>query len=138
MDDQQIEFYLKKMNAISKCKGIYCIDEFNADLIETGHFVILNTLPKANFEKKKNGHKEKISGHWILLLAGKDLNDANTPVYFDPIGLLPQNLDFVMNLLNCKTTWLYNNVSLQSLFSELCGYHVLYVVFFWVKRGKAP
>ena len=127
MDDRQINLYLKKMGALSKCQGIFCIDEYKTDL-KTGHFAILNTLPKKHFETSG----KQISGHWCLILAGRDLNDAKSLIYFDPIGSLPQNVNFVLSLLHCKKQIFYNNFNLQSLFSSLCAHHCLFTVYHWL------
>ena len=127
MNDLEIKRYLKDMKILSSCDGIFCIDEFKTDL-KTGHFIILNNLKKENFEK--NG--KNIPGHWTALLGGKRFDDPKSLVYFDPLGSLPQNLNFVKHLISCKKDIFYNNYSVQSLFSELCGLHVLYVVYQWM------
>lgn len=83
---------------------------------------------------------EKISstnGHWVCVFAGEQINHSSLsnsiPVYFDPLGNLPVNLKLIKQVLTYATSFKYSNVQFQSIFSDLCGLHVIFVTILYCK-----
>ena len=130
MNNFQIDEAISKMgsSAMSRYDGCHFIDEIPL-YISRGHFYFCNTLTREMA-------KQNSSGHWTLVLCGMSITDSrpHAPiVFFDPLGSIPNNLSFVCKLLAQSTSIYYSNFPYQSVFSEKCGEHCLYVVANYVK-----
>ena len=125
MNDLQLNACVKELgsNAEKRFKGCVCIDELPQD-IQVGQFCFINSLKRAD---SKNS-----IGHWTLLCYGAAVpqNDAEDDkmIFYDSFGRWPEDLGLIKYCLAHSSFVLYNNFSVQSLFSDQCGKHILYVL----------
>ena len=103
---------------------------FPADQIQP---LVPNTVTIYNTENSYSNN-----GHWVSLFTNEKLSSDNSlsnliPVYFDPFGNFPENLKLVKQVLTHAPLMKYSNVQYQSIFSELCGLHVIFVTILYCK-----
>ena len=114
--------------AVTRYEGCHFVDEIPL-YISRGHFYLCNTLTREMA-------KQNSTGHWTLVLCGMSITDSRPDapiVFFDPLGSIPNDLTFVTKLLAQTKSIYYSNFPYQSIFSEKCGQHCLYVVANYVK-----
>ena len=105
MNTDQINKILKKL----KVRGTVYPMDMLPDVIHYPSIMICNTDP----------HDEP-GQHWIAILFDCHKHGE----YFDPYGLNPYP-PFIPFMNQHSTTWIYNDVCLQSPISETCGEHCL-------------
>lgn len=118
MNNHQIDFVLNKYNVSKAYKGSYAID--NVQPVTSNSVVIYNTEPAANSKKK--------IGHWTAVFTSNQIqSEIPSCIYFDPLGEILHNQELAKQLLNFSSTITYSNIQYQSIFSELCSLHVIFV-----------
>jgi hypothetical protein len=105
MDTEQIEQVFKKLGVPGK---VYAVDMLPSR-IQYPSVMISNTDP----------HDEP-GAHWIAIC----FDAHGRGEYFDPYGLQPFP-PFIPFLEKNTSTWIYNDVCLQSPLSQTCGQHCL-------------
>lgn len=115
MNNSQIEILMAPFNRYKTFKG--CFSSDNIQQLEPNSVTIYNT---------ESGYPD--FGHWVALFTSSQLNsNDNVCLYFDSLGNIPQNLRLVEQVLTYSKNFNYSNVQYQSVFSQLCGLHVVYV-----------
>ena len=77
-----------------------------------------------------NTHTSSQPGeHWVAIFIDHD----GVGEYFDSFGLPPLHASFEMFMNRNCASWSYNNRTLQSITSSVCG---LYCIYFLVMRSK--
>ena len=68
-------------------------------------------------------------GHWTALFTSPQIDsDDKTCYFYDSLGNIPTNLKLVQQVLSYSSNNLvYNNLQYQSVFSQLCALHVVFV-----------
>ena len=129
MNNFEIEACIQKLGlkAVERYEGCYCVNEI-IPTIKYGHFAIINSLTVSEAKKKS-------VGHWTMILRGNSIysNSNNnleaTPlIFFDPLGNLPSDPTFIDSLLSQSPYIEYSNFSYQSVFSDCCGKHILFLI----------
>ena len=126
MDSDEITSYLRSFGDVvySKFKGCFTFDRL-PQIIESQHFYIINTKDSKECEKKDG------NGHWTILF-GSDSHQGEKKyaIFFDPFGRICENYNLIKKTLKNHSYMLYNNICLQSIFSNLCGVHCVLVSVF--------
>lgn len=115
MNNFQIEALMNKYNNSKAFQGCYSSDDVQD--------ITPNTVTIYNTE---SGYQKY--GHWTVLFTSPQLNsDLKTCIYFDSLGDGPKNANLVQHVLAYSSKFLYNNIPYQSIFSQLCGLHAVFV-----------
>ena len=64
--------------------------------------------------------------HWLAV----HINSHEQAEYFDSFGIPPSNPNFILFMQRNSKMWSYNNVTLQSNFSNVCGKYCLMYLYF--------
>lgn len=106
---------MQKFNESNVFQGCFASDDIQP--------IKPNTVTVYNTENGNNNY-----GHWTALFTSPQIHsDSKTCFYFDPLGCLPQNSQIVERVLNYSQKFYYNNVQFQSIFSQLCALHIVFV-----------
>ena len=96
----------------SSFKGVYSFDQWRS---------IPSTSSTASYIFNTAPHTEEF-GHWIAIKFFKN----RTAIFFDSYGRSPATLGFESFLEKHSESWKYNNITIQSLFSTVCGQHAIF------------
>ena len=96
-------------------EGVYALDKVPTNLQHNAIYVI-------NLDKSK----EKGS-HWTALKI-----DREQVIYFDSLARPPPK-EIVPKMYKIGKDILYADIPIQSILSQVCGYHVLLVCLFWAR-----
>lgn len=64
--------------------------------------------------------------HWLAV----HINSHEQAEYFDSFGIPPSNPNFISFMQRNSKMWFYNNVTLQSNFSNVCGKYCLMYLYY--------
>ena len=120
MDTEEID---AAMRYDKKCREMY-VGTFPID--KTPKVISENQLLVVNLDSS-----EKPGSHWVLLVGEKHVDGWASLLYFDSYGRAPPK-EIQEKYRNYKIT--YADLRLQSLISQVCGYHVICVAIL-IARG---
>lgn len=116
MNSLEVALILKSLKSTKKIfLGVFACDELPDIVKKTPALLVCNTQPS-------NSPGE----HWIAIYISKKRSGE----YFDSFGLHPQNILFIEFLKKNCINYKYNQVMVQSIFSNFCGQFCIIYAFF--------
>ena len=126
MDSDEISSYFKAFGkkVYTKFKGCFASDNLPL-IVESNNFYFINT------QDTKESQKKFGNGHWTVLFGGSPQEKKDYAIFFDPFGRICDNYDLIQKVLKDHTYIMYNNICIQSILSNFCGFHCVLVSLFW-------
>ena len=117
LTDKQVEDLAHRMNV--PLEGVYFKDKIPADIKTNKTYII-------NLQDSETDEGEQNSGtHWVMFQVNETPKGTIKPFYFDSYGAPPpENVKKVIRK-KFKKYLPYNNIDIQSLMNDACGYYCL-------------
>ena len=116
MDSRQIDVVLKSDSIVTANNFLGVFPSGKIPSVSTEIYpccAVVNTKP--------HDHPGE---HWVCFLKTK----TNQGIYFDSYGVPPYNLPEIAEVLDGCDSWTFNDISLQTPFSTVCGQYTIFAL----------